>query len=73
MKRKSTEIYPSLVILVNGKNITLPISFEDKDYVIAKWNIGDFFDPNKENVITIRVLSEAQNNVRVKEIVVEGR
>ncbi|ACI18634.1 PEGA domain-containing protein [Dictyoglomus thermophilum] len=72
-EKKKSEIYPSLVILVNGKNITLPISFEDKDYVIAKWNIGDFFDPNKENVITIRVLSEAQNNVRVKEIVVEGR
>jgi len=72
-EKKKSEIYPSLVILVNGKNITLPISFEDKDYVIAKWNIGDFFDPNKENVITIRVLSETQNNVRVKEIVVEGR
>ncbi len=72
-EKKKSILDPILIVLVNGKPITLPMGFEDKDYVIVKWNIKDYFDPSKENIITLRILQDALNNVRLKEIVVEGK
>lgn len=71
--KKKSEVNPVLVISVNGKIIIPPLSIEDKDYCILKLNIKDHFDITKDNLITINVLSTSENNVRLKEIIVEGR
>lgn len=71
--KKKSEIKPALVISVNGRTIIPPFGIEDKDYCMFMLNIKDYFDTSKDNLITINVLSTSENNVRLKEIIVEGR
>ncbi|MGB4645631.1 MAG: hypothetical protein WBH76_07020, partial [Dictyoglomaceae bacterium] len=67
------EIEPRLSVYVNGKNITLPISVDEKGYVVLKWDITSYFMVDGENSISLNVVPEAQNNVRIKEIIIEGK
>jgi len=67
------EIEPRLIVYINGKNITLPISVDENGYVVLKWDVTSYFVVDGENSISLNIIPEAQDNVRIKEIIIEGK
>jgi len=71
--KKKEEIDPSLVIYINGKAVSLPLSIEDKDFIVLKYSVKDLFNVNQENVISLQLSGNSEVNIKIKEIVVEVR
>lgn len=71
--RKKEEIDPSLVIYINGKAVSLPLSIEDKDFIVLKYSVKDLFNVNQENIISLQLSGNSEVNIKIKEIVVELR
>lgn len=70
---KKGEINPIFEINLNGKPIALPFSIESKEYLTIKWDITSSWLQDKENILTFYVGKDVEGNLKIKEIVIEGK